>query len=150
MFKQTKYRIRQYDNKNVALTPKQRAFMKKIGNKQLRKQHEQILKEGLLNLADDLSDYSHCMWEIEDVYEDSYDYYLEQNPEYDDENYDDFGYEDDYANWDYDPYDYDPYWGDDRITREEISQLAQDKVVITKEDCGKTLGQLMRKYLLIN
>ena len=133
-------RIRQYDNKNHTVTPKQRAFMKKIGNKQLRKQHEQILKEGLLNLADEMSEYSHYMWEIEDVYEDSYDYYLDQNTEYDDENYDAFRYEDDY----------DPYRGDDRITREEISQLAQDKVIITEKDCGKTLGQLMREYLVTN
>lgn len=121
-------------------TPKQRIFMKKVGNKQLRKQHEQILKEGLLNLEDELSSYSHYMWEIEDAHEDSYDYYLDQNTECDDENYDAFRYEDDY----------DPYWGDDRITREEISQLAQDKVIITEKDCGKTLGQLMREYLLTN
>ena len=121
-------------------TPKQRAFMKKVGNKQLRKQHEQILKEGLLNLANDLFEQSHYMWEIEDAHEDSYDYFMDQNPEYDDENYDDFRYEDDY----------DPYWGDERMTHDDIQQLAQDNVVITQEDCGKTLGQLMREYLLTN
>lgn len=129
-------------------TPKQRIFMKKVGNKQLRKQHEQILKEGLLNLEDELSSYYYYMWEIEDAHEDSYDYYLDQNPEYDNKHDNDFGYEDDYNDWRYDPCDYDPYWGDTRMTYEDVLQLAQDKVVITEEDCGKTLGQLMREHLL--
>lgn len=140
MFKQTKCRIRQYDNKNVTLTPKQRTFMKKVGNKQLRKQHKNAIEAGLREYTDWLYVDSQYYWEEDLEYENSYDYYLDQNPEYDDEDYQDQQYDDYYDDWDYDP-----IWGDHQVSRDDINELVSNRV-ISYDDAGMRIGQLLASY----